>query len=149
MDRNNSDGRSYGVLVVEDNQDDETLTLRGLRKTGLSLVVTVARDGAEAVQTLTGELESKMLAQAPRLLLLDLKLPKISGLEVLRAVRENPRTATMPVVCMTSSDEVSDTVRSYGLGANSFVRKPIDYEEYLSVVARTAEYWLTVNFWPS
>ena len=135
--------------MVEDNQDDETLTLRGLRKTGLSLVVTVARDGAEAVQTLTGELESKMLAQAPRLLLLDLKLPKISGLEVLRAVRENPRTATMPVVCMTSSDEVSDTVRSYGLGANSFVRKPIDYEEYLSVVARTAEYWLTVNFWPS
>lgn len=140
---------NIGVLVVEDNPDDEALTLRGLRRCGLPMEVSVARDGAEALDLLTGDLSNTSLAQAPRLVLLDLKLPKMGGLEVLEAVRANPRTATMPVVCMTSSDEVTDTTRSYGLGANSFVRKPIDYEDYLSTVAKTAEYWLKINFWPA
>lgn len=139
----------YGVLVVEDNPDDEALTLRALRKCGLPVRVTVARDGAEAVEVLKGDLHAIGLDTAPRLMLLDLKLPKMGGLEVLEAVRANPKTASMPVVCLTSSDELSDTDRAYGLGANSFVRKPIDFEEYLSVVCKAAEYWLSVNFWPA
>lgn len=142
-------GLERGVLVVEDNADDEALTLRGLKRSGLNLRITVARDGAQAVSILLGDLSPMALEKAPRLVFLDLKLPKVSGLEVLEAVRANPTTATMPVVCMTSSDEITDTMRAYGLGANSFVRKPIDYEAYLSTVAKTAEYWLSINFWPS
>lgn len=139
----------YGVLVVEDNPDDEALTLRALRKCALPIRITVARDGAEAVEILNSDLRAVGLDTAPRLLLLDLKLPKLGGLEVLEAVRANPNTASMPVVCLTSSDEITDTDRAYGLGANSFVRKPIDFEEYLSVVCKAAEYWLSVNFWPA
>lgn len=139
----------YGVLVVEDNPDDEALTLRGLALCGLPLKIHVARDGVEAVKLLTDNIDTAGLLTPPRLVLLDLKMPKMGGLEVLQAVRANPRTATMPVVCMTSSGELTDTQRSYGLGANSFVRKPIRYEEYLSTVAKTAEYWLTINLWPS
>ncbi len=142
-------GLPFGVLVVEDNPDDEALTLRGLNKTGLPLAIIVARDGSEAVELLHGKLGGTGLSEAPRLMMLDLKLPKMGGLEVLAAVRADARTATMPVVCMTSSDELSDTQRAYGLGANSFVRKPIEYSEYLRIVAATAEYWLTINFWPS
>ncbi len=142
-------GNSYGsVLVVEDNPDDEALTLRGLRRCEIPMEISVARDGAEALEFLR-DLSVNGLSRPPRLVLLDLKLPKMGGLEVLAAVRSNPRIATMPVVCMTSSDELSDTTRSYGLGANSFVRKPIEYEAYLSTVARTAEYWLGINFWPA
>ena len=139
----------YGVLVVEDYPDDEALTLRALRKCGLPVRITIARDGAEAVEIISGDLHSVGLDEAPRLLLLDLKLPKMGGLEVLQAVRANPKTASMPVVCLTSSDEITDTDRAYGLGANSFVRKPIDFEEYLQVVCKAAEYWLSVNFWPA
>ena len=135
--------------MVEDNPDDEALTLRGLQRCPIQMEIHVTRDGAEALDFLTGDLGVRSLAQAPRLVLLDLKLPKLGGLEVLAAIRSNPLLATMPVVCMTSSDELSDTTRSYGLGANSFVRKPIEYEAYLSTVAKTAEYWLTINFWPA
>jgi two-component system response regulator len=141
--------QTYGVLVVEDTPDDEALTLRALRRCGLALTVTIARDGAEAVDYLSGDLRPIALDHAPRLMLLDLKLPKLGGLEVLEAVRANPRTASMPIVCLTSSDETADTVAAYGLGANSFVRKPIDFDRYLEVVSNAAEYWLTVNFWPA
>jgi two-component system, response regulator len=136
-------------LVVEDSVADEELTLRALRRCGLPLTITVARDGAEAVAILKGDLEAIALEQAPRLVLLDLKLPGLDGLRVLEMVRSNARTATMPVVVLTSSDEEIDTVRAYGLGANSYVRKPVDFDAYLNAVAKTAEYWLTVNFWPN
>lgn len=135
--------------MVEDSVADEELTLRALRRCGLPLVVTVARDGGEAVSMLKGDLMTMSLAQAPRLLLLDLKLPGVDGLQVLEVVRSTPQTASMPVVVLTSSDEEDDTVRAYGLGANSYVRKPVDYDAYMNAVAKTVEYWLTVNFWPS
>lgn len=139
----------YGVLVVEDNADDEALTLRALRRCGLPIRVTVARNGAEAVELLSGDLTAMGLRDVPRLALIDLKLPKLGGLEVLEFVRRNPHTSTMPVVCLTSSDESVDTERAYALGANSFVRKPVDYDRYLEAVAKAAEYWLSVNYWPA
>ncbi len=139
----------FGVLVVEDSADDEAMTLRGLRQCGLPINVTVARDGAEAVEMLTRKLDDLDLDNSPRLVLLDLKLPKIGGIEVLQAVRNSDRAGTMPVVCLTSSDEPSDTAACYAAGANSFVRKPLDFDGYLSVIAKTAEYWLAINYWPS
>ncbi|RYG19253.1 response regulator [bacterium] len=142
-------GSKFGVLVVEDNPDDEALTLRALRHCGLPLTVTIARNGAEAVEVLSGDLTALGLRDVPRLALIDLKLPKLSGLEVLAFVRSFPDTATMPVVCLTSSDESVDTAQAYALGANSFVRKPIDYDAYLEVVSKAAEYWLRVNYWPA
>lgn len=144
-----SSGSKYGVLVVEDNSDDEALTMRALRKCGLPLKVTLAQDGAQAVELLSQDLKDLQLDRAPRLVLLDLKLPKIDGLEVLRFVRSTAGIETMPVVCLTSSDELTDTTRAYGLGANSFVRKPVEYEAYLDAVANAARYWLTVNYWPA
>jgi two-component system, response regulator len=142
-------GGRYGVLVVEDNSDDEAMTLRALRMCGLPLKVTLARDGAQAVEMLNSDLRELGLDQAPRLVLLDLKLPKLDGLEVLRFVRSTPAIESMPVVCLTSSDETSDTARAYSLGANSYVRKPIDFDHYLDTVANVARYWLTVNYWPA
>lgn len=139
----------FGVLVVEDNQDDEALTLRALARLTLPLKVTTARDGKEAIRLLEGDLRSMGLDHAPRLVLLDLRLPRLSGLKVLECIRSNAKIASLPVVCLTSSDDLSVNGRAYGLGANSFVRKPVDYEEYMAIVAKTVDYWLTVNFWPA
>ena len=142
-------GSRLAVLVVEDSPDDEALTLRALRQTGLPLRVTIARTGDEALRLLKGDLSAMGLDFAPRLILLDLKLPKITGLELLREIRADSRTSSIPVVCLTSSDESRDTAEAFELGANSYIRKPIDYERYLEVVRKAVEYWLIVNYWPA
>jgi two-component system response regulator len=120
--------RKPTILLVEDNRDDELLTLRALQKNNLGNEVVVARDGAEALDLLLGPESARML---PQLVLLDLKLPKVSGLEVLRRLRGDPRTRLLPVVILTSSKEERDLVESYLSGANSYVRKPVDFGEFV------------------
>ncbi|MBD3244270.1 MAG: response regulator [Chitinivibrionales bacterium] len=131
-------------MLVEDDPDDEALTLRVLRKRNLVCAIDVARDGAEALKKLLGDGETGG-AGLPQVVLLDLKLPKVDGLEVLKCLRENERTATMPVVVLTSSDEERDIVQSYRLGANSYVRKPVDFEDFASAVDQLGLYWLALN----
>ena len=133
------------ILLVEDNEDDVLLTLRALRKNDVENRVLVARDGAEALTLLFGEGEGAEPPDPPRLILLDLKLPKRSGIEVLRAVRANPRTKLLPVVVLTSSREEQDLIDSYSLGANSYIRKPIDFEEFVETVRQLGLYWLVWN----
>lgn len=140
------------ILIVEDNADDEQLTLRALRHpkhpaTQLSIAHTihVARDGAEAVDMLVGD---KALNPLPDLVLLDLKLPKRNGLEVLAKIRETGRLRAMPVVVLTSSDEDRDIVESYAQGANSYIRKPVDFDEFLDAIRQITHYWLQVNRTP-
>jgi two-component system response regulator len=137
----------FTVVVIEDTIDDEALTIRALRRTGLPILVKTARDGARAVAMLTQEQDGRP-PELPQLVLLDLKLPLLNGLEVLRKIREDERTALVPVVCLSSSDEESDLVQAYALGATSFVRKPVDFERYMYVVGRAAEYWLDINLLP-
>jgi DNA-binding response OmpR family regulator len=130
--------RKY-ILLVEDNADDEMLTQRALQKHNISNEVVVARDGAEALEVLAN-------ADAlPELVLLDLKLPKIDGLEVLKRLRAAERTRLLPVVILTSSREESDVVTGYRLGANSYVRKPVDFEHFLEAVRQLGLYWLVLN----
>lgn len=128
------------ILLVEDNADDEALTLRALQKNHISNEVVVARDGAEAIELLFG---AKPIV--PQLVLLDLKLPKIDGLEVLRRVRADARTKLLPIVVLTSSKEERDVVESYSLGANSYVRKPVDFEQFVEAVKSLGLYWLVIN----
>jgi two-component system response regulator len=130
-----------GILLVEDNPDDVELTLRAFRRNGLRTDVVVARDGLEAETVLFGP-ESN---GAPALVLLDLKLPKLSGLEVLRAVRADERTAAVPVVVLTSSIEQEDVVAAYRLGANSYIRKPVEFQSFLDVIHQLGLYWLVLN----
>ncbi|MDP1672883.1 MAG: response regulator [Burkholderiales bacterium] len=130
------------VLLVEDNTDDELLTQRGLRKSGFDFGVVVARDGAAALETIT------CMATLPQLVLLDLKLPKIDGSEVLRRLRETERTLRLCVVVFTSSGEPRDIERCYGLGCNSYVIKPVAYEDYIATVQRICDYWLMLNVSP-
>lgn len=132
-------GRS--ILIVEDNPDDESLTQRGLRNAGAE--ITVARDGALALETL-GAME-----RLPELVLLDLKLPKIDGSEVLRQARGNPRTTGLCIVVFTSSSEPADIARCYALGCNSYVIKPVNYEAYIEAVRGIAAYWLNLNLSPA
>lgn len=130
------------ILLVEDNPDDELLTLRALRANHLGNDVQVARDGAQALEYLLGEgHEGRPL---PELVLLDLKLPKIDGLEVLQRLRANARTRRLPVVVLTSSREEQDIIASYELGANSYVRKPVDFEQFLEAVRQLGLYWLVL-----
>jgi two-component system response regulator len=129
------------ILLVEDNPDDVDLTLRAFRRNGLRNKVVVARDGIEAENVLFDD-ESD---PPPSLILLDLKLPQLNGLEVLRAIRENRRTATVPVVVLTSSIEDEDVVAAYRLGANSYIRKPVDFHSFLDVVHQLGMYWLILN----
>ena len=137
------------ILLIEDNQDDEVLTLRGLRKSKISNPVVVARDGAEALEYLLGEPGSPGDERPlPVVILLDLKLPKIDGLEVLKRLRENERTRLIPVVILTSSAEESDLARGYGLGANSYIRKPVDFEQFAEAVHQIGLYWLVLNEGP-
>ncbi len=128
------------VLLVEDNADDEALTVRALRKLDPTCVVDVARDGQQAVDYLNAE-----DAPRPDLILLDLKLPKLNGIEVLRVARANVTMKTVPTVMLTSSDEPSDLMGSYEAGASGFVRKPVGYEEYVDVVRALGRFWLQVN----
>ena len=131
------------VLLVEDNADDEALTVRALRKLDPTCVVEVARDGQQAVDYLTSESAIK-----PDLILLDLKLPKLNGIEVLRVARSNAKMKTVPTVMLTSSDEPRDLMGSYDAGASGFVRKPVGYEEYVDTVRALGRFWLHVNLRP-
>ena len=135
------------ILLVEDNPDDEVLTLRALRKNNILNDVVVARDGAEALDYLFGEGEfaGRAGADLPTVVLLDIGLPRLSGLEVLQRLRADPRTRLLPVVVLTSSDEEKDRLGSYQHGANSYVRKPLDFGEFAETVARLGVYWLATN----
>jgi CheY-like chemotaxis protein len=135
------------ILLVEDNEDDELLTLRALTRNNIKNEVVVARNGADALDFLfgTGAHAGRDLSVMPEVTLLDLKLPKISGLEVLRALRSNELTKLLPVVVLTSSLEEQDLIRSYGLGANSYVRKPVDFNQFTEAVRHLGLYWLILN----
>jgi two-component system response regulator len=135
------------ILLVEDNPDDEALTLRALNKNNIKNDVVVARDGAEALDYLfgTGKYAGRDTALMPQVVLLDLKLPKIEGLEVLRRVRADERTKLLPVVILTSSNEDQDRIAGYGLGANSYVRKPVDFSQFLDAARHLGLYWLVLN----
>jgi two-component system response regulator len=143
--------RSRIILLVEDNPDDAQLTLRAFKRSNVANEIVVVRDGAEALEYLfeTGAHAGRGSAGAPEVVLLDLKLPKISGLEVLRRMRADERTRRLPVVVLTSSSEESDIIRSYDLGANSFVCKPVDFSQFSAAAAQLGLYWLVLNQAPS
>lgn len=128
------------ILLVEDNPDDEALTLRALKKNNIMNEVIVARDGAAALDCLFGQPHA-----LPAVVLLDLKLPKVDGLEVLKAIRQNPATQLLPVVILTSSREEQDLVNGYRLGANSYIRKPVDFVKFIEAVGQLGLYWLVLN----
>jgi two-component system response regulator len=138
------------ILLVEDNPDDEALTLRALRKSNVANEVVVARDGVEALDYLfaTGSYEGRDPAAVPQVVLLDLKLPRVDGLEVLRRVRADDRTRFLPVVVLTTSTEQKDIVDSYNLGANSYIRKPVDFVQFSAAVQQLGLYWLLLNVSP-
>ena len=135
------------ILLIEDNADDELLMLRALKKNHILNRVIVARDGVEALDYLfsTGEYAGKDAESLPQLILLDLKLPKLNGLEVLKRMRAEKRTKYIPVVVLTSSTEERDIISSYDLGANGFVQKPMDFNEFVEVANQLGVYWLGVN----
>jgi two-component system response regulator len=135
------------ILVVEDNPDDEALMLRALKKNGIANEIVVARDGVEALDYLFGEgqYSGRDGKNVPELILLDLKLPKIDGLDVLKRLREDDRTKYVPVVVLTTSSEQRDIVESYDLGANSYVTKPVDFREFMEATRQLGTYWLLLN----
>ena len=139
--------RSKFILLVEDNPDDEALTLRAFKRQKLANEIIVARDGQEALEFLrgTGQYSARDIGMLPQVILLDLKLPKIDGLEVLRAIRVEEHTKRVPVVILTSSSEEQDVVASYDLGANSYVRKPVDFEQFMEAARHLGLYWLVLN----
>ena len=139
----------FRVVLVEDSPDDEKMTLRALKEAKVQDVF-VARDGAEALDYLfsRNEFAGRVDAAPPMLVLLDLKLPKVSGIEVLEQIRANPATTNIPVVVLTSSDEDMDIIRTYDLRANSYVKKPVDYESFMSTVKGLGLYWTTTNLRP-
>ena len=141
-------GMSDGViLLVEDNPDDELLALRALRKNNVTNEVVVARNGVEALDYLfaSGPHAGRDTSTMPRLILLDLKLPKVDGLEVLKRLRSDERTKLLPVVILTSSREREDMLEGYGLGANSYIRKPVNFEQFVKAVEQLKLYWLGLN----
>jgi two-component system, response regulator len=135
------------ILLVEDNDDDVELTLRALRRNRVANRVDVVRDGAEALDYLfsAGAYAGRDARDVPQLVLLDLKLPKVGGLEVLERLRSDPRTRRLPVVILTSSNVESDLARSYDLGANSYIRKPVDFTQFMEAVNQLGLYWLVLN----
>ena len=138
---------SAQILLIEDNADDEALTLRAFAKHNLTNEIEVVRDGAEAVEWLfaEGRYSDRDPAVQPQLVLLDLKLPKIDGLEVLRRIRDNARTKLLPVIILTTSEEESDRLNGYALGANSYIRKPVDFAQFTEAVRQLGLYWLVLN----
>jgi two-component system response regulator len=138
------------IFLVEDNPDDEALTLRALKKNNISNQVIVARDGAEALDYLfgAGQYSGRDAHLTPQVVLLDLKLPKVDGLEVLRRLRANECTKFLPVVILTSSNEEQDRLVGYSLGANSYVRKPVDFNQFMEAVRQLGLYWLILNEQP-
>jgi two-component system response regulator len=139
------------ILLVEDNPDDEELTLRALHKNNVANDIVVARDGVEALDYLfgTGAHTGRDLSVQPQVILLDLKLPRADGLEVLRQIRANPRTSLLAVVVLTSSKEEEDLIGSYSLGANSYVRKPVNFSDFIAAVKTLGLFWLLLNEIPS
>ena len=135
------------ILLVEDNADDEALTLRALNKSKVANKIVVTRDGAEALDYLfcTGQYEGRDPLDLPQVILLDLKLPKIDGLEVLRRLRADPRTHRLAVVILTSSKEEQDLATAYSYGANSYVRKPVDFNQFVDAIGHLGLYWLVLN----
>ena len=135
------------ILLVEDNPDDEALTLRALARNGVRHQVHVARDGVEALDYLFGRQQyaDRDPRQMPAVTLLDLKLPRVDGLEVLRRIREDERTRFLPIVVLTSSKEEQDLLQSYGHGANSYIRKPVDFSQFMEAVRQVGVYWLVLN----
>ena len=135
------------ILLVEDNPDDEALTLRAFKKHNIGNQVFVVRDGAEALDFLfcTGAYADRDPRDKPQVILLDLKLPKVDGLEVLRRLRADERTRLLPVVILTSSNEEQDLIEGYRNGANSYVRKPVDFNQFLNAVRQLGLYWLVLN----
>jgi len=135
------------ILLVEDNPDDEELTRVAFRESHIANELMVTRDGAEALDWIfgTGPFEGRDMEVMPSVILLDLKLPKVDGLEVLRRLRSEERTRRIPVVVLTSSKEQEDVVRSYDLGANSYVRKPVDFAQFLGAAQQLGLYWLVLN----
>jgi two-component system, response regulator len=138
------------ILLVEDNPDDVELTLRAFERNNIGNEVIVASDGEEALDYVfaTGKFKDRDPDKTPTVVLLDLKLPKLTGLDVLRRMRADPRTRRLPVVVLTSSNEERDIIASYDLGANSFVRKPVDFAQFLDAARQLGLYWLVLNEHP-
>ncbi len=143
-------GNAVEILLVEDNPNDAELTLRALKKQNLANKVHVVIDGAEALDYIfsTGSYESRNLNSQPKLILLDLKLPKVDGLEVLDRIKSDERSKTIPVVVLTSSREEQDMVESYRLGVNSYIVKPVDFNKFIDAVGKLGLYWLLLNAQP-
>jgi two-component system, response regulator len=135
------------ILLVEDNSDDEELTLRALKKNNIQNKVVVARDGEEALDYLfgTGAYAGRDLTVMPQVILLDLKLPKVDGLQVLQRLRADRRTRVLPVVILTSSKEQQDLMEGYSLGANSYIRKPVEFGQFIDAIKQLGLYWLILN----
>jgi CheY-like chemotaxis protein len=135
------------ILLVEDNQDDLDMTLRALRKANLANHIQIARDGAEALEFIfcQGAHAGRKIENGPKVVLLDLKLPKIDGMEVLKRIKSDPRTKMIPVVLLTSSKEQKDVVDSYSLGVNSYIVKPVNFEGFAAAVQELGMYWLLLN----
>jgi len=133
---------SRAILLVEDNEDDEKLTLMAFEKNGIANKVVVVRDGEEALEYLFGT-EDK-----PQVIMMDLKLPKIGGLEVLKKIRENEKTKFLPVVVLTSSKEEQDIIQAYNLGTNAYVRKPVDFVHFIEAIKQLGLFWLILNEYP-
>jgi two-component system response regulator len=135
------------ILLVEDNPDDEALTLRALQRNNITNQVVIAHDGVEAIDYLFGQgaYEGRDPCDLPQIVLLDLKLPRMDGFEVLKKLRADPRTKLLPVVILTSSKEQQDLVQGYGLGANSYGRKPVDFDQFVQAVRQLGLYWLVLN----
>ncbi len=139
--------RAVDILLVEDSRDDVELALHALRRENLANNIHVARDGEEALQFLfaDGPFADRSTEHQPKLVLLDLKLPKVDGMEVLRKLKEDERTKRIPVVILTSSKEERDLVNGYGLGANSYIQKPVNFDQFREVVKNVGLYWLVIN----
>ncbi|MGL1863025.1 MAG: response regulator [Pseudodesulfovibrio sp.] len=138
------------ILLVEDNPDDVALTLRAFKKNNIMNTVVIAKDGTEALDYLfcTGEYADRDIEDTPQMILLDLKLPKVTGLEVLKKIREDERTKILPVIILTSSKEQQDLLDGYSLGANSYIRKPVDFDQFTDAVRQLGLYWLVLNIGP-